>query len=46
MDARELDALEELLAIAELYVPVPLEAPGFRRARAAIASAKAALEAA
>lgn len=29
-------ALNETLAMAELYVPVPLQAPGFKRARAAL----------
>ncbi len=34
------EALEEILAIAEDFVPVPLKAPGFERARAALAQAR------
>lgn len=33
------EALREMLEIAELFVPVPLQAPGFKRARAALAKA-------
>lgn len=33
-------ALREVLDVAELYVPVSLDAPGFKRARAALAAAR------
>ena len=39
-DAALVEALEEVMGVAELYVPVPLSAPGFKRARAALAAAK------
>ena len=37
-------ALREVLDVAESFVPVPLEAPGFRRARAALKAADGAPE--
>ena len=39
-DAALVEVLEEVMGVAELYVPVPLSAPGFKRARAALAAAK------
>lgn len=32
------EALREVLDIAEMYVPAPLDAPGFKRARAALSN--------
>ena len=34
------EALTETLAMAELYVPVPLKTPGFNRARQALGETK------
>lgn len=39
VNADLLKALREILAIAEDFVPAPLDAPGFKRARAAISKA-------